>query len=257
MSSPTFSELLNASKSVDNIGSEPAPGLSCLMDANGQPLTVITASGCTAAAYKDSSDNIIVAFQGTSTQSQFAADLQIVRGQSSSAVFNDALSFTREVEAAASAGGIKNVYVTGHSLGGTLAEYVASKAGLGGAAFAGSGVPGYSAPAVRASNFTSFVETGDPWGNLASDTAEKALVSHADHVGQVSMLGSLIASQSVAAIVRDVQALAPAAFFGHLPQAMQTLAGDWLNGMGSYHGISVYTADIGKVGLLPCHIAQS
>ncbi len=220
----------------------------------GKPLEVQTANGCTAAAFTDGQGHVIVAFQGTQTPQQSLADVELMGGMKGSAIpgFQDAVAFTRTVEQVANARGIpsSSVFVTGHSLGGTLAEYVASQTGLGGASFAGSGVPGYKAPAATASNFTSYVEHGDAFANWSSDGAEHALIvpgTNQAHYGRLVFLGSAANDALTSTIISDVHALAPSLFNGGFAQAASRLSTDFTTNLLTIHGMNFYQRDIAAI----------
>lgn len=248
---PTLAELADAARSTLNEGFAPGPGLALLTGADGRTLTITSPSGCTAAAYRDASGRVVIAFQATRTRPQFDADLQILRGQADPAAFADALSFTRRVRAAATGAGLSNVFVTGHSLGGTLAEYVAWRTGLGGAAFAGSGVPGYvAAGGEPGAPFLSVVERGDPWANLASDAGERDVVAHADHVGRVVTLGAAAAARRLEPVVRDLRTLGTAGIGGGSTPAARALREDWDRATRATHALGLYTADLDRLGRL-------
>ena len=219
--------------------------------ANGAPMQIATANGCTAAAFSDGHGNIVVSFQGTQTTQQQLADVELMSGQKGATIpaFQDAVAFVRSVEQTAAAMGISasNIYITGHSLGGTLAEYAASQTGMGGASFAGSGVPGYQAPSAPASNFVSYVEHGDAFANWATDGSERTIIgagAHQDHYGQLVLLGSPSQDALTNTIIADDRALLPALFTGHLPQALAKLGNDFTDNLLTIHGMNVYGANI-------------
>ena len=138
---------------------------------------------------------------------------------------SDALKFVTTVKSAAVAAGLNlaNVSVTGFSMGGNLAEYVASQTGMAGPSFAGSGIPSYVAPAGPAQTFISFVETGDPWANRASDTALAPIVPNQDHYGRVEIIGNPSDTALTSAILTGVGNLLPAMLTGRGLQATQTV----------------------------------
>ena len=75
--------------------------------------------------------------------------------------------------------GSNPIYVTGHSLGGAEAEYVASTVlpNVSGVTFAAPGIPSLSSP-VSTSNLTNYVDNTDPIGNFGN------------HFGKVVNVGS-------------------------------------------------------------------
>ena len=163
--------------------------------------------------------------------------------------FKDALAFTRSVQQVAAAKGIaaSSVFVTGHSLGGTLAEYVASQTGLGGASFAGSGVPGSKSGTAGAGKFVSFVEHGDAFANWSTDGSEHALISpgvNEAHYGQLVFLGSSANDALTNTIVSDDRALMSSLFTGGFAQAAAKLSNDFTNNLMTIHSMSVYQSNI-------------
>ncbi len=198
--------------------------------------------------------NVVITFQGTTTAAQTALDLQILSGTNPSLIrgFADALGFATTVQQAASLEGIlpSNIYVGGHSLGGTLAFFVASRTGLAGISFALSGVLGCQAPAVPAANFVSYVGKGDPFANHGTDSAEKgsasAAIAHMDHYGTMVQLG----------IAADAAQLAPfaSAISGCSLQALETgntpatpaqvdaLTNEFFTLFNEHHGLNHYDA---------------
>ncbi len=223
--------------------------LTQLYGAGGAALATQTANGCTASAMTDFQGNVIITFQGTTTAAQNDADQQIMAGDDPASIpaFADALAFTRTVQQAAAGLGIPaaNIYVTGHSLGGTLAEYVASQTGLAGISFAGAGLPGYVAPATPAANFTSYVEHGDAYANWSTDGSEHVLASASqDHYGQLTFLGPSANDALTDLIVADTQALIPALFTGTLATASAKLAADFNHNLLGIHSMGNYVADL-------------
>ena len=254
MSAPSVGLLENAAEATFWGNATTAFGLAQLNGPGGAPLQVTSPNGCTAAAFSDGAGNVIISFQGTQTVQQSQADQLLMTGVNGSRIpaFQDAVAFTRSVEQVAASMGVpsSSVYVTGHSLGGALAEYVASKTGLGGASFAGAGIPGYQAPSAPAANFVSYVEHGDSFANWASDASEHALIApgvHQDHYGQLAILGSPSQDVLTNTIISDYQALIPAIFDGQLGQAVSKLATDFTNNLFTIHGMNHYGPDIGSL----------
>ncbi len=239
--------LLNASASVEQ--GVAGGGLAVMQDAAGQDLAVVTANGCTATAYRDQDGNVIIAYQGTETGAQLALDQPLAAGVAVATLagFADAVTFANTVRTQAAAAGIASgrIYVTGHSLGGSLAEYVASETGLAGASFAGSGLGGH-ANTRPAADFVSFVGLGDPFGNEATDAAEahyvRAVTTRMDHVGAVALLGD----GSDFSVLRDFIAAATADGISVAsdPIAALTASGPAFSAAWSQHALAVYAAQI-------------
>lgn len=179
---PTASEFLNAANTEYCITGKP-DGMKPFL-VNGRQLAIQdVASGMAAKVWVTSDNQIIIAYQGTSggdnlllnplmTVSQIASDVQ-VWNQSVSQAQKTALEFAQYAVHEAEAQGYttNNIFVTGHSLGGIEASYVAQQTGLGGVAFESTGIPS-SSTAHNGSNFVSVVTNGDPVGEYASDTAK-------------------------------------------------------------------------------------
>ena len=123
---------------------------------DGKQLTALDVdAGFFGAAFLTPAGQVIVAFEGTDIDdfsggpsdrafaaAQILADIQIYLGQEPPA-YAQAIAFTQAVVQAAAKQGITrdNVYVTGHSLGGGLAGYVAAQTGLGAETYGAPGVP--------------------------------------------------------------------------------------------------------------------
>ena len=65
--------------------------------------------------------------------------------------------------------GAGDVFITGHSLGGAEAQYVAAQLDLPGVTFGGPGIPAADTNPDRPSRLTNYVEHGDPVGNYAAN----------------------------------------------------------------------------------------
>jgi hypothetical protein len=152
-------------------------------------------------------DQIVIAFEGTDPSrvsvttdpvflaAQLEADAQIYLGQIPEA-FTDALAFTEDVLDTAETHGIprKNVYVTGHSLGGAEAEYVAAQLDLGGATFGAPGIHASAIPDGSTPDLMNYVVRGDPVGNYSADPPSRlSNILYGDdilHFGELAYIGS-------------------------------------------------------------------
>ena len=251
---PTIQVLAQAAQAAYAPSTAPSLGLRVMLDVAGRPVTITTASGVTATAFIDKAGNVLISYQGTSTAAQYQLDVAVIAGTDGSklAGFADALGFARHVQAVAAREGIlpTQIYVTGHSLGGTLSSYVASRTGLAGASFASSGIPGYHAPATPAANFINYVDRGDPFANYGTDTAEKgsAVVANRamDHYGSVVQLGNEAAAAALAPFAAAISGYSLVQLqSGHTPAtpAQVTLLTNEFNGlMGTYHALGGYTS---------------
>ncbi|BCI66555.1 lipase [Acetobacter aceti] len=244
---PTVSQFLNAANTEYALTGTPN-GMSPFL-VNGQQLAVIDeASGMSAKVWVTDNDQVIIAFQGTgggfnaitnpaAVATGFLSDVQIWN-QSVSQAQKDALSFTHYVVDMAQKQDIdtNNIFVTGHSLGGIEASYVAQQTGLGGIAFEPTGIPSSTTAKGDGSNFASVVTYGDPVGEYANDTMPGSsfvtsmpvgAAGDFNHYGQVVMLGNPADNAPLAAAVSNWNAssignvgelLSAASFAGyHLP----------------------------------------
>lgn len=170
---------------------------------------VDAAQGFAAAAFKDSTGNIIIADEdadlaspfGSATPYQnwsFAAEAEVILGKSPTSLINDAVQFVDQVRAAT---GSAPIYVTGFGLGGVEAEAQALNESAtvppgvaGGVTFGAPGLPGNTLVGTTdlSDNFVNFVDYGDSLGIWSSDSSG-ALVSLApefmNHYGVVDQVG--------------------------------------------------------------------
>lgn len=178
--SPTVSQFLNASNSTYTLAGNPE-GLTPFLHDGRQLAISDQFSGMAAKVWQTADQQVVIAFQGTSggdniflnptaNIGQIGADIQSASGTISQAQ-KDALAFTRFVVHEAGERGIdtNNIFVTGHSLGGMEASYVAQQTGLGGIAFESTGLPLTSTAAGTGTNFANVVTYGDPVASFASD----------------------------------------------------------------------------------------
>src|SRR5262245_56094128 len=126
---PTLQEYLDAANDVYNRTSSPP-------DIFLTPLLYAerASDGFFGRAYQDGFGNIIIAYEGTSDNlpGSMTADHLLMGGETPPA-FGDALQFAQQVQAQF---GSHPIYLTGHSLGGAEAEYVATQISIqGGATF--------------------------------------------------------------------------------------------------------------------------
>jgi len=177
---PTVSELLNASNAEYVIGSTPPVGMKSFKIL-GAPVTYTNElDGVSAKVWVTAENQVVIAYQGTTGGDNILTNPAILIPQLLSDLgatvvanppsYADALGFANFVVGAANAEGYAtaNVFVTGHSLGGIEAEYVASQTGLGGIGFESTGIPAKDIGA-QASNFVNTAEYGDPVASYTSD----------------------------------------------------------------------------------------
>jgi hypothetical protein len=176
---PTVAQFLNAANAEYVLGGVPA-GM--------HPFTVLgipvsytnDLDGVSARVWVTPQNQIVIAYQGTTggeniainpaaAASQLIADIGVYAGITTPGEI-DSLNFAKFVTSLANWQGYStsNIFVTGHSLGGIEAEYVAAKSGLGGIGFESTGLPHFSGEGAGA-NFVNIVTDGDPVGNYSSD----------------------------------------------------------------------------------------
>lgn len=178
---PTVGQFLNAAANAYVLGAQ--PGDLKPFTVNGfQMQTFNPLSGAVGKAWVTPEGQIIVAYQGTTggtnllfhpliALSQIFTDMQVIFTHTTPQAFWDSLAFERKVEAAALEQGYTtdDIFVTGHSLGGWEAQFVAQKTGRGGIGFEGPGlntsVPGNGIN----SNFVNVETYGDTAAYFATD----------------------------------------------------------------------------------------
>ena len=233
----------------------PYYGLSSLLDGSGNPVSISTNNGTTAYAYLDGVGNVIIAYRWDITQQQENLAAATLSGYDPATLpgYGDALAFEKTVQTVAVSQGYSagRIYVTGFSLGGMQASYVASQTGVPGLVFGSSGLPGYSAAARPADNFVNFVELGDPIAEYGTDSSEAASAvvanPHMDHYGVVIDVGT---QQGVADLAPFSSAISgfsyPEVTSGavQLPAAeMTALQNQFSTLENQYHQMSPYITD--------------
>ncbi|MEZ0340694.1 hypothetical protein ACAG25_12010 [Mycobacterium sp. pV006] len=178
---PTVAQFLNASAAGYVLGS--TPGGLVPFTVNGFQLASTNIfSGMVAKTWVTPEGQLIIAYQGTTggshllfnpliTISQILADLQVVFTRTTPLAFYHALSFAERVQTAAAKQGYTSddIFVTGHSLGGWEAQFVAQQTGLAGIGFEAPGMntrtPGNGADSM----FVNIGTYGSSAPYLASD----------------------------------------------------------------------------------------
>ena len=178
---PTVAQFLNASAAGYGLGT--TPGGMVPFTVNGfQMSSANIFTGMVAQSWVTPEGQIIIAYQGTTggtnllfnpliAASQMLADLQVMFTQSTPLAFYDALHFARRVQAAATQQGFDtdDLFVTGHSLGGWEAQYVAQQIGLAGIGFESPGMNTIVAGNGADSMFVNIETYGDPAPLLSTD----------------------------------------------------------------------------------------
>ncbi|WP_086635823.1 hypothetical protein [Acetobacter sp. DsW_059] len=207
---PTVSQLLNAANAEFTIDGTPK-GLTPFLVNGKQLYTVDDATGMSSRVWLTGDNQVIISYQSTSGGDNMSINpVAGVAGMASNAqIFNQdvsgaqksALKWANKVVQEAEARGIdtNNIFVTGHSLGGIEASYVAQQTGLGGIAFSATGIPSSSTAKGDGSNFLSIMAYGDPIASYASDTnggasyvswKDEGASSSLNHYGKVIQVGS-------------------------------------------------------------------
>jgi hypothetical protein len=149
---PTVEQFLNAAAAEYVLGGTPA-GLKPFTVDGKQMTSRNPLTGEAGKAWVTPEGQIIIAYQGTTGGTnllfhpfiaipQIVTDTQIIFTDTTPQAFTDSLTFANQVraEAAKQGYGDSDIFVTGHSLGGWEAEYVAQQTGLGGIGFESPGI---------------------------------------------------------------------------------------------------------------------
>jgi autotransporter passenger strand-loop-strand repeat protein len=268
---PSLSDYLNASADAYDQPFTPSGGLTYFLDQNGQAIVSSSTQlgdGFYAAVYENANGNLIVSFEGTwETPAAYGVGVDLadnaLRNGTIPNSLRDAVAFLNNIvipNAAAHNISLSDIFVTGHSLGATEAEYVMeSVPGLGGGAgFGGTGVPGYT-DFYSYSNFTNYLNYGDPVANLSSDSAagEAYGVANQDHVGNVIWIGNQTNQQFLINAINYVNQskAAVAADSGYQELiALKTLYNaeaawwsDFVNNAALYHPLGTYIQLLGPL----------
>ncbi|WP_273734038.1 hypothetical protein [Mycolicibacterium septicum] len=178
---PTVSQFLNAATAAYVWGGTPGDLKPFVVNGKQMESTNVL-TGMSGKAWVTPDGQIIIAYQGTTggtnllhnpliAISQVIADTQVIFTDTPPQAFYDAVDFQQEVEAAAIAQGYRkeDIFVTGHSLGGWEAAYVAQQTGVGGIGFESPGlnttVPGNGAD----SGFVNVLTYGDTAAYFSTD----------------------------------------------------------------------------------------
>ncbi|MGV0781141.1 hypothetical protein [Mycolicibacterium sp. XJ775] len=178
---PTVSQFLNAATAAYVWGGTPGDLKPFVVNGKQMQSTNVL-TGMSGKAWVTPDGQIIIAYQGTTggtnllhnpliAISQVIADTQVIFTDTPPQAFLDSVAFEQEVEAAAIAQGYRkeDIFVTGHSLGGWEAAYVAQQTGVGGVGFESPGlnttVPGNGAD----SGFVNVLTYGDTAAYFSTD----------------------------------------------------------------------------------------
>lgn len=224
-----------------------------LLEVADEPLTLeVTLNGFYGAAFVTPANQVIIAFEGTYLSAlardplfvaaQIEADRVIAAGGQPDA-YGDALRFAEAVQVAALAQGIPatEIFVTGHSLGGAEAAYVAAQLDLPGETYGAPGIAAAAIPEGAISQLVNYVERGDPVGNYSAnpDLLNGFLQSQQIlRFGEPSYLGDLLPGLALIAVGEQ---------FGPGTTPEENAAGlAALVGLAAeYHVLGTYAADLG------------
>ena len=219
MPAPSNADYLNAINADKNPGNGDAipPGYSLLYSSTYDQ--TFAQNGLYGNAYvNEATGQIIVAFEGPVTVSSGSAgvdqtlanaaaqiDTRLANNDASvtSEMQSTAAGFMANVQQAAESSGFSysssNVFVTGNSEGGFIAEVVSQDTGFGGASFGAPGMPGYDGSGQPVgSNFTNYINASDPIGNRGSDSYIPPDGGDQYHYGNNVFLGTQAESDALA-----------------------------------------------------------
>ncbi|MDT5337160.1 MAG: hypothetical protein QOD90_2665 [Mycobacterium sp.] len=178
---PTVAQFLNAAAAEYVLGGTPGGLQAFTVDGTPMASTNVL-SGMSAQVWVTPQKQIIIAYQGTTggtnllfnpliAITQAITDAQVILTNTTPQAFTDALSFQQRVQAAAALQGYAagDIFVTGHSLGGWEAEYVAQQTGLGGIGFESPGINTIVPGNGKDSGFINVETYGDTAAYSATD----------------------------------------------------------------------------------------
>lgn len=254
---PTVAQFLNASTAAYGWGT--TPGGLVPLTANGFQLTSTNIfSGMSGKAWVTPQGQVIIAYQGTTggtnllvnpliTLAQLAADMQVILTGTTPLAFYDALRFARRVqdEAALQGYAADDVFVTGHSLGGWEAQFVAQQTGLAGIGFESPGLNTKVAGNGADSNFVNVAQYGSPVAFMATDLPglQPFFPAYVPGGGAKPHYGPVV-------LIGDVEAMNPmrnaAAMWGKSLIGSLVFAVDFLGNFFQYHlmGVQAYHLDV-------------
>jgi hypothetical protein len=178
---PTVAQFLNAAAGEYVLGGTPG-GLQPFTVDGKQMTSTNVLTGESAQVWVTPEKQVIIAYQGTTggtnllfnpliAISQVVTDAQVIFTDTTPQAFTDSLTFEQQVEAEAAQQGYdkSDIFVTGHSLGGWEAEYVAQQTGVGGIGFESPGINTTVEGNGVHSGFVNVETYGDTAAYLATD----------------------------------------------------------------------------------------
>ncbi|MBB3747676.1 hypothetical protein FHT44_000137 [Mycolicibacterium sp. BK634] len=254
---PTVAQFLNAAAAEYVLGG--TPGGLRPFTVNGVPVTSTnTLTGERAQVWVTPQNQIIIAYQGTTggtnllfnpliAISQIVTDLQVLYTHTTPQAFHDALAFAQRVQADAALQGYStsDIFVTGHSLGGWEAEYVAQQTGLDGIGFESPGMNTIVAGNGADSGFVNIETYGDPAAYFATDLPglQPFMPTYVPAGGLKPHYGAIV-------MIGDPNAVAPlfnaSALYGYGPIGDLIFMVDTLGNFFEHHlpGMQAYNLDV-------------
>jgi Ca2+-binding RTX toxin-like protein len=230
-------------------------GFSYLMSGGAPVIEYDPSTGFYGAAVASSTGQVVVAFEGTNlytgnsvfTKAQTFDDVSITYGLQALS-YATAYDFTETAIKDAEADGYSAdaVSLTGHSLGGADAEYVAQQTGLPGTTFGAPGISNDNSD-FSGANFNDYVDRGDPVGNYAPGGNEDTILQSQTiaHYGQALYVGpycnaTLLVTGSIAYALATSSTSATYAAAEYLAFVANLGAA-----ASSYHPLGNYATDLG------------
>ncbi|KDF00667.1 hypothetical protein Y900_017385 [Mycolicibacterium aromaticivorans JS19b1 = JCM 16368] len=254
---PTVAQFLNAAAAEYVLGG--VPGGLRPFTVNGVPVTSTNVlSGERAQVWVTPQNQIIIAYQGTTggtnllfdpliAISQIVTDLQVIYTHTTPQGFTDAVTFAQRVQADAALQGYgaSDIFVTGHSLGGWEAEYVAQQTGLDGIGFESPGINTVVDGNGADSGFVNIETYGDPAAYFATDLPglQPFMPSYVPAGGSKPHYGAIV-------MIGDPKAVAPlfnaSALYGYGPIGDLIFTVDTLGNFFEHHlpGMQAHNLDV-------------
>ncbi|MGJ6123080.1 hypothetical protein QN239_10940 [Mycolicibacterium sp. Y3] len=254
---PTVAQFLNAATAEYVLGGTPG-GLKPFTVNGVQMASTNILSGMRSQVWVTPDNQLIIAYQGTTggtnllanplmAVSQLVADLQVIFTNTTPQAFWDALHFQRRVQTQAALQGYSSddIFVTGHSLGGWEAEFVAQQDQLGGIGFESPGLNTKKAGNGRNSGFVNVETYGDPAAYMATDLPglQPFMPKYVPGGGSKPHYGSIVMIGDPKA---DYPLINSSALFGKSVLGSLLFAGDFLVNFLGHHlpGQQAYNLDV-------------
>jgi hypothetical protein len=254
---PTVTEFLNAAAAGYVLGATPAD-LKPFTVNGFQMSATNTLTGMAGDVWVTPEGQLIIAYEGTSggthlvfnpviAITQLLSDVQMALTDTTPQSFDDAVDFANRVqaEAALQGYGSDDIFVTGHSLGGWQAEYVAQQTGLAGIGFEAPGINTTVAGNGADSLFVNIGSYGSPAQYMSTDLPglQPFMPPYVAGGGAKPHYGSII-------MLGDPDAMTP--LYNASAQWGQSLIGsavflaDFLGNLGQFHmvGVQAHNLDV-------------